>query len=84
MVVRCWLVARMLTSVALVGCAVYIIVVVGGAKCQLQSLAGYVTFILLLFIFSKHPAQVSMRPVLVTTVVNMLNYVCHNMFIHLN
>ena len=67
LVVRCWLVARMLTSVALVGCAVYIIVVVGGAKCQLQSLAGYVTFILLLFIFSKHPAQVSLTPALSST-----------------
>ena len=66
--------ARIATSVALVGAAVYIIVIVGGEKCQLQSLAGYVTFILLLFIFSKHPAQVSLRPTFVTTVVHVLNY----------
>ena len=58
---------RLLCSLLLIGLVTFLSLTVAKQPQQLQSLGGYVTIVLLLFLFSKHPSKVFLNTLGVTS-----------------
>ena len=58
---------RLLCSLLLIGLVTFLSLTVAKQPQQLQSLGGYVTIVLLLFLFSKHPSKVLQKSLAVTS-----------------